>query len=117
MDAQAYIEKQVGAKQAILMALAERIEALGSTLTCKLAWGFPCWTGKERIFSIIAHKSHCNLQLFYGAAIAGESQRIEGKGKALRHVKLRTLSDVDAEIDTIIQAAIAMDTSSPQKVR
>lgn len=112
-----YFEKQEQPIRGVAEALADRIQEHGPHLTCKLAWGFPCWSGNERVFSVIAHTSHCNLQLWSGARLANPTKRIEGTGKALRHVKVRTKEDVDSEIDGIIKAALVLDATDPQKVR
>ena len=57
-------------KVAIMEPLRDTIETADPGLSCKLAWGFPCWSGNQRIFSVSAHTSHCNLQLWYGAHLA-----------------------------------------------
>ena len=114
----AYFDKQTGAVSDIALALRARIEHCGTHLTCKLAWGFPCWSGNERIFSIIAHKDRCNLQLFSGNRLAEDwPGRIEGTGKQLRHVKIRSVTDVDDELEAIIKAAVLLDLTDPEKVR
>jgi len=111
-----YFDTQEPPIRDIALGLRERLEELGPTLTCKLAWGFPCWSGTERVFSIIAHSDRCNLQLWYGAALTTQFDRIEGTGKALRHVKARSLSELDDGLDAIITAAIEMDATDPQRV-
>ena len=113
----AYFDQLEPPMRDVALALRARIEALGPGLSCKLAWGFPCWSGNERIFSVIAHSEHCNLQLWYGAELADLSPRIEGTGKSLRHVKLRSVAEIDSALDTVIKAAIALDATDPQKVR
>ncbi len=100
----------------IALALREAVRKAGPDLTEKLAWGFPCYTGNERVFSIAAQTSWVNLQLWYGAVLAPEFARIEGTGKSLRHVKIRALAEVDAALDDIIAAAIALDRDDPQRV-
>ncbi|MEO1407298.1 MAG: hypothetical protein AAFV54_12530, partial [Pseudomonadota bacterium] len=45
----------------LALALKSALNKAGPGLSTKLAWGFPCWSGNERIFSIIAHAEHCNL--------------------------------------------------------
>lgn len=112
-----YFEKQDPPMRDVALALRAKIEAHGPGLTCKLAWGFPCWSGHERIFSVIAHSGHCNLQLWSGAQLASLSPCIEGTGKALRHVKVRSIAEIDATLASLIEAAIALDASEPQKVR
>lgn len=101
----------------LVSALRDEIEKAGPGLDCRLAWGFPCWSGRERVFSIAAHKNHCNLQLWYGASLAQDfPASIEGTGKALRHVKFRELADITAEVKALIRSAIRLDELSPQKV-
>ena len=100
----------------IALALREAVQAAGPELTEKLAWGFPCYVGKERVFSIAAQTGWVNLQLWYGAQLAGRFERIEGTGKSLRHVKVRALSEVDDGLTGIIEAAIALDATDPQRV-
>ena len=93
------------------------IEKEGPGLSCKLAWGFPCWSGKERVFSIATHKNHCNLQLWYGAELYADfPNRIDGTGKALRHVKIKTLNDIDADLRALIRTAIRLDETHPMRV-
>ena len=82
-----------------------------------LAWGFPCFSGHERVFSIMAQRAHVNLQLWNGNRLVQLSQRIEGMGKQLRHVKLKGRSDLDAELDPIIDAAVTLDREDPERVR
>ena len=113
-----YFEKQKEGVRQIALAIRDHINLLAPDLTCALAWNFPCWSGQERILSVIAHKDRCNLQLFYGAEIAERfPRRIEGTGKALRHVKIRSVPDIDDEVDQIILAAVDLDRRSPGKVR
>ena len=87
-------------------------------LKVKLAWGFPCWTGNERVFSVIAHADRCNLQLWQGARLADDYlDRIEGTGKYLRHVKVYKTDDINDELLDIMDRAVTLDTVAPQRVR
>ncbi|MDJ0919652.1 MAG: hypothetical protein QNI84_00880 [Henriciella sp.] len=114
----AYFESLNGNAQRIAHALERTIQTRWRALGCKLAWGFPCWTGNERIFSVIAHGERCNLQLWQGARLAGDYLgRIEGTGKALRHVKVYSVDDIDDELIDIMERAVALDAVNPQRVR
>jgi hypothetical protein len=114
----AYFNKQEGAVSDIALSLRDLLEEVGEGLSCKLAWGFPCWSGNERIVSIIALKDRCNLQLFSGSRLAEMwPSRIDGTGKQLRHVKVYAISDIDDELRKIVLAAIELDKTDPQKVR
>ncbi|GJL96414.1 MAG: hypothetical protein DHS20C06_02310 [Hyphobacterium sp.] len=112
----AYFAKLEDSLAPIALALREAIRKAGPDLTETLAWGFPCYSGNERIFSIAAQTAHVNFQLWYGATLAPEFPRIEGTGKSLRHVKVHALAEVDAGLDEIIAAAIALDRDDPQRV-
>lgn len=88
------------------------------TLVVKPAWGFPCWSGNERIMCIIAHSDRCNVQLWSGARIAPSfPHRIVGTGKALRHVKVRGVDEIDDELTCILEEAVRLDVEAPQRVR
>ena len=46
---------------------------------------------RDLLFAIIPHTSHVNLQLADGADLPNPDGLIEGTGKKIRHVKVRTL--------------------------
>lgn len=113
-----YFAKQTGDVSVIAEALRDLIGEHWPQLTLKLAWGFPCWSGNERICSIIAHADRCNLQLWSGARLAGDYLgRIEGTGKALRHVKVYSIEQIDDELIDIMERAVTLDQTDPQRVR
>lgn len=114
----AYFSKQDDDVAAIADALRDLITERWPDLSVKLAWGFPCWSGKERIFSIIAHGDRCNLQLWQGARMAADYlSRIEGTGKSLRHVKVFHPEQIDDELIDIMDRAVLLDEIDPQRVR
>jgi hypothetical protein len=63
------------------------------------------WSMKIRglLFAIIAHKSHVNLQLADGAALPDPAGLVEGTGKRIRHVKIRS---VDAASSPAVVALV-----------
>jgi len=116
LNVAAWFDKQPMATQMLARSLAAEIERQGPKLSKKLSWGFPCWSGHERVFSIISYAHHCNLQLWEGARLAALfPERITGSGKSLRHVKIRAEEDFNPELSAIIQAAIELDQSDSQK--
>jgi hypothetical protein len=63
-------------------------------------------------FAIIPHKAHVNLQLANGADLPNPEGRIEGTGKRVRHVKVRSVEDARAPwIRAAIAAQLAMRAS------
>jgi hypothetical protein len=60
------------------------------------------------LFAIIAHKAHVNLQLADGADMPDPDGLIEGTGKRIRHVKIRTVEAASsAPVLAIIEAQLA----------
>ena len=58
---------------------------------------------RDLLFAIIPHKSHVNLQLADGAELPNPHGAIEGTGKRIRHVKVRS---VEAASSPPVRAAI-----------
>jgi hypothetical protein len=60
------------------------------------------------LFAIIAHKAHVNLQLADGALLPDPAGLIEGTGKRIRHVKIRSVeAAASPEVRAIIVAQLA----------
>ena len=63
---------------------------------------------RDLLFAIIPHKAHVNLQLADGAELPDPNGRIEGTGKRIRHVKVRTVEEADAPwVRAVIAAELA----------
>jgi hypothetical protein len=63
---------------------------------------------RDLLFAIIPHKSHVNLQLADGVDLPDPGGRIEGTGKRIRHVKVRSVADAGAPwLRTVIAAQVA----------
>ena len=58
---------------------------------------------RDLLFAIIPHKAHVNLQLADGANLPNPDGSIEGTGKRIRHVKVRS---VEAAASSAVSAAI-----------
>ena len=59
-------------------------------------------------FAIIPHTSHVNLQLADGADLPNPDGRIEGTGKRIRHVKVRSVEDASSDrLRQVIDAQVA----------
>jgi hypothetical protein len=60
------------------------------------------------LFGIIAHKQHVNLQLADGADLPDPTGIVEGTGKRIRHVKIRSVQMASAPpIVALIRAQLA----------
>jgi hypothetical protein len=59
-------------------------------------------------FAIIPHKAHVNLQLADGVDLPNPDGRIEGTGKRVRHVKVRSVADASSDwVRRVVTAQVA----------
>jgi hypothetical protein len=57
------------------------------------------WSMKMRdlLFAVIPHTAHVNLQLADGAELADPTGIVEGTGKRIRHIKVRSVEQANSE--------------------
>ncbi len=74
----------------------------------QVKWGSPVYSVNGKNVACIMHyKDHANLG-FYGDAKL-KSKRLEGTGKSLRHVKVRSKSDIDQkEFNRLLKEAASL---------
>lgn len=66
---------------------------------------------RDLAFAIIAHREHVNLQLADGVALPDPTGIVEGTGKRIRHVKVRSVEAArSAAVRDLIRAEIASKT-------
>ena len=69
---------------------------------------------RDLLFALIPHAGWVNLQLADGAVLPNPDARIEGTGKRIRHVKVRTPAAAsEATLREIIRAQIAFGADTP----
>ena len=60
----------------------------------------------EQFCYIAPYKKHVNLGFYYGVDLDDPEELLEGAGKELRHIKLRSLDDLrQPEIKRLVEAA------------
>jgi len=63
---------------------------------------------RDFVFAIIPHRTWVNLQLADGADLPDPDGRVEGTGKRVRHVKVRSVEDAGATwLRRVVAAQIA----------
>jgi hypothetical protein len=81
----------------------------------KFKWNYPAYyyNGK-RICITGGFKEHANLELFYGAHLQDAQGRIVGVGKNTRHMKLKSLQEIDTNyfVD-LLQQSIELSQAGP----
>ena len=63
---------------------------------------------RDLLFAIIPHRAHVNLQLADGVDLPDPSGVVEGTGKRIRHVKIRSADAAESPVvKAIVRAQIA----------
>jgi hypothetical protein len=63
---------------------------------------------RDLLFAVIPHSAHVNLQLADGVDLPSPDGRIEGTGKRIRHIKVRSVEDAAS---AAVRAAIAAEVA------
>jgi hypothetical protein len=93
----------------IAWALDSAIRELSGTIDSKVSWGHAGYkVDGHDLFAIIGYREYVSLMVGNGAKLAGVGHLLEGTGKHLRHVKVRTLAQAQSEdVRAVLNAALA----------
>ena len=79
-------------------------------LTESIKWGNPTYEKKGKICYLATTGDYANLGFFNVAALKDPQGQIEGTGKKMRHIKVRSLGDIDAkQFAAWVTEAVAID--------
>jgi hypothetical protein len=99
-------------QQEIARVLREVIRKAAPGLVETIKWNNVCYTGDGNVCSIIAHAGHVNLQFFRGAELDDPEGLLEGTGKGMRHVKVRSVEEIGKKaIAALVRAAASLPAS------
>lgn len=75
-----------------------------------IKWGSPVYERNKPVIWIKAQKKHLTFGFFRGAELADPESLLEGTGKAMRHIKVRS-SEVIAQqpVQNLVKAALQLD--------
>jgi hypothetical protein len=91
-------------------ALRATIRATAPELREAIKWNNPFWVGRKDVLCLQCYPDHVNLGVMQGARLAGRFPRIEGTGKAMRHVRIDgPRAARSAEVVRIIREAERLD--------
>ena len=84
-------------RRSIVLGLRALVREIAPHLQEQVKWNHPVYgIGTAGLFSILPHARHVNLQVFNGATLSDHPDRLlEGTGKSMRHVKCRSMTDVE----------------------
>ena len=92
-------------------ALRTVIAAHAPSLVESVKWGNLTYHAADRpaanVAAILVHKDHVNLQLWGGVELGDPAGLLEGTGKAMRHVKVTTVDDIDRDaVGALLERAV-----------
>jgi len=109
MNTEEYIEKLNSPLKEVVKILRKIVTNYSSDIKEEIKWSVPTYSINKNICSIVAHKKHVNFQIFRGAHIK-DSQKLEGTGKDMRHLKLSTVGEVEeANVEKYLKQAVELD--------
>ncbi|MEX0813955.1 MAG: DUF1801 domain-containing protein [Chitinophagales bacterium] len=69
-------------------------------------WGQPVYTTEKDFCYLKLNKQHINIGFFNFEKITDPNNLLEGSGKNMRHIKIRSISDIDSsELSKMIKQA------------
>jgi len=89
-----YIEKQQSPQKEICLSLREIILETLPSLKEEMKWGVPNY---GNLFYFVALKAHVNLGFSIKDLTNDEIKLFEGTGKTMRHIKIKTVEDINKE--------------------
>ena len=91
-----YLADQVPRNQNIIRTLRKFVKRVAPQLQESVKWGNGCWVqGKVPVAYVYSAADHVQFGFFAGAALKDPKGLLNGAGKFVRHVKVRTRSDID----------------------
>jgi hypothetical protein len=90
-----YLADQPPKNRTIIRGLRKFVKRVAPQLEEFVKWGNGCWVkGKTRVAYV--HSAPDYVQFgFHGSSLADPRALLEGKGQYVRHVKVRTVKDID----------------------
>lgn len=93
----AFAADQSAENRAVIRPLRALVKRAAPHLRETVKWGNGCWvTDEANVAYVYSASDHVQFGFFDGAALKDPKRLLQGSGKYVRHVKLRTPADVDA---------------------
>jgi hypothetical protein len=94
----AYLADQSSKNQVIIRALRKFVKRVEPGLTEAVKWGNGCWVGKNgRVAYVHSDVSYVQFGFFNGSSLKDPKGLLEGKGRYVRHIKVRVRSEIDEQ--------------------
>jgi hypothetical protein len=94
------------------------IRGIAPELRIEQRWGHPWFVGNDMVVLPGAFSHHVGVEFWRGASLNDPRHLLEGTGKNLRHVKLRTLREATAPaMVALLREAVDLDRKEPPRYR
>lgn len=91
-----YLKDQSPDNQAVIRALRRFVKRVAPKLDEAVKWGNGCWIQSNRpVAYVYSAKGYVQFGFFHGASLKDPKGLLEGKGKFVRHTKVRDASEID----------------------
>ncbi len=118
-----HVDAYIRAKNPKLQAVATGLRALIKTVAPQVkegvnAWGLPMFDSSGPFGYFMIGKSHVTFGLYEGTSLDDPERLLEGTGKNLRHVKLRTVEDLRRPgLRKLVKSAVRLNRENPWEVK
>ena len=91
-----YLAGQVPRNQTVIRALRKFVKHVAPQLQESVKWGNGCWVqGKSPVAYLYSAPDYVQFGFFRGSELDDPDGLLEGNGKFVRHIKVRTRADID----------------------
>jgi hypothetical protein len=93
-----FINKAPSEQKQIMERIRQLIHESMPGITEEFKWSRPVFKAKKDFAYLQATKAHVSLGFFNFQELEDKGSRLEGTGKSMRHVKLKTVGDIDESL-------------------
>jgi hypothetical protein len=103
-----YVEQADGSQRPVLQVLREMIHGAVPGLLESIKWGRPVFSASSDFAYVKAAKNHVTLGFFSGQKLDDPEHLLEGSGKDMRHLKIKSVEQINTDqiIHWIKQVAV-----------
>lgn len=95
-----YMASSNAEQQAIMETIITLMRKEVPDATAQIKWGRPVFSKGKDFAYVKTAKTYLSLGFFNAGRISTQRELLEGTGKDMRHIKLRTAADVDSRLLT-----------------
>jgi hypothetical protein len=102
----------------VLRAVTGTVDMTTRELHEEIKWNNAWRAGEDLVLCYAAFDRHVGIEFWRGATLDDPEELLEGTGKNLRHVKVRSIAEARApKLLRLIRAAVALDRTSSRRTR